>query len=313
MGAGSARRHPELLPNGVDNGGLVRRNVWTWNDQWTFTAAGVPSVYFVTKDATYRGAWYHTQLDTMALIDWSYLAKNAKLYGLLQQGLDSGVLPYDFRARADAVRGQLRRRRPDRGRRRTPPTSTSSARASRRSLRPAMRGRPGAARSPAPRVRHVNRQLMRAEKVLNGSLTGLDQWDSTVYPHVQLLDDVSDLNGAIAGLDADPVDAAGGAGRACPTSGRCTTACTSASRCTSASCSGSAATTTASTGAASATSSGIPTSTTPGRPSAPATTPGRASSIVEMRDGLLVDLDASLTAEAAALDAATAILEDVTP
>ena len=32
-----------------------------------------------------------------------------------------------------------------------------------------------------------------------------------------------------------------------------------------------------------------------------------------MRDGLLVDLDASLTAEAAALDAATAILEDVTP
>ena len=45
-------------------------------------------------------AWYHSQYDTTDLIDWSYLAKNAKLYGLLQQGLDGGVLPYHFRARA---------------------------------------------------------------------------------------------------------------------------------------------------------------------------------------------------------------------
>jgi hypothetical protein len=48
---------------------------------------------------------------------------------------------------------------------------------------------------------------MWAEKVLNRSLTALDQWDSTTYPHVQVLDDVSDFNAAIAELDAATVDA----------------------------------------------------------------------------------------------------------
>ena len=200
--------HPELLPNGVDNGGLVRRNVWTWNDQWTFTAAGVPSVYFVTKDATYRGAWYHSQYDTTDLIDWSYLAKNAKLYGLVQRGLDGGVLPYDFRARAaqfvvnvdaDALTAA--------GATPAAVDQLGTSLAAFSAASDAWAAGSGAVSGPS--VARVNGALMRAEKVLNGSLTGLDQWDSTVYPHVQLLDDVSDLNGAIAGLDADPVDAAG--------------------------------------------------------------------------------------------------------
>lgn len=54
----------------------------------------------------------------------------------------------------------------------------------------------------------VNVQLMKAERILNSALTGLDQWDSTTYPHAQLLDDVQDLNKAIAHLDAQPVEAA---------------------------------------------------------------------------------------------------------
>ncbi len=195
-----------LIPNGVDNGGLVRRNVWTWNDQWTFTAAGVPSVYFVTKDATYRGAWYHSQLDTTALIDWSYLGDNVKLYGLVQQGLDTSVLPYDFTARAAQFADNFDTQAlVDAG---ASAAKVSKLGASLDAFTTA--GSSWAAHSsqvPARRVAAVNTRLMKAEKILNGALTGLDQWDSTTYPHAQLLDDVQDLNKAIAHLDAQPVDA----------------------------------------------------------------------------------------------------------
>ncbi|MEI6727242.1 MAG: M28 family peptidase, partial [Actinomycetes bacterium] len=198
--------NPGLVPNGVDNGGLVRRNVWTWNDQWTFTAAGVPSVYFVTKDATYRGAWYHSQLDTTALIDWSYLAKNAKLYGLVQRGLDSSVLPYDFTARASHFAANFDAQA-------LTDAGADAAKVSRlgASLDAfAAAGGSWAAKSSQVAARNVsydNTQLMKAEKILNGALTGLDQWDSTTYPHAQLLDDVQDFNKAIADLDAQPVQA----------------------------------------------------------------------------------------------------------
>jgi hypothetical protein len=195
-----------LIPNGVDNGGLVRPAVWTWNDQWTFTAAGVPSVYFVTKDATYRGAWYHSQLDTTALIDWSYLAKNAKLYGLVQQGLDKSVLPYDFTARAaqfaDSFDSQAL-------------TDAGAGAAKVAKLGKSLDAFAAAGSSwathsaqvPTKHVANVNTHLMKAEKILNSALTGLDQWDSTTYPHAQILDDVQDLNKAIAHLDAQPVEA----------------------------------------------------------------------------------------------------------
>jgi hypothetical protein len=202
--------HPELLPNGVDNGGLVRRSVWTWNDQWTFTAAGVPSVYFVTKDTTYRGAWYHTQHDTVDLIDWSYLAKNAKLYGLLQQGLDAGVLPYDFGARATQFADIF-----DAAGLADAGASPAAVDGLAQSLADftAASSAWAAARGgvPAGAVKHVNRRLVKAEAVINGSLTGLDQWDSTSYPHMQVQDDVSDLNAAIAALDANDAAAAQGA------------------------------------------------------------------------------------------------------
>jgi hypothetical protein len=199
--------HPELLPNGVDNGGLVRRNVWTWNDQWTFTAAGVPSVYFVTKDATYRGAWYHTQLDTTSLIDWSYLAKNAKLYGLLQQGLDGGVLPYDFRARAAQFGDNFDAAAlTDAGASATAVDTLGKSLADFTAASDAWAA--GSGGVTAAKQSDANKKLMEAEKVINSALTGLDQWDSTVYPHVQIADDVSDLAGAIAALDASDPDGA---------------------------------------------------------------------------------------------------------
>jgi len=159
-------------------------------------AAGVPSVYFVTKDATYRGAWYHSQLDTTALIDWSYLGDNVKLYGLVQQSLDTSVLPYDFTARAAQFADNFDTQAlVDAG---ASAAKVSKLGASLDAFTTA--GSSWAAHSsqvPARRVAAVNTRLMKAEKILNGALTGLDQWDSTTYPHAQLLDDVQDLHKAI--------------------------------------------------------------------------------------------------------------------
>ena len=194
-----------LLPYGVDNGGKVRPNVWTWNDQWPFTAAGVPSVYFVTKDTTYRGAWYHSQYDTIDLIDWSYLAKNAKLYRKVHERLDKGLVPYNFTARAlqfeanfDAAELTAAGARSDR--------VQAVVEADGRFAEAATAWEAGKAAVPARRTSCVNARLMMAERTLNRGLTALDQWDGTTYPHVQLLGDVQELNAAIDLLEADPVD-----------------------------------------------------------------------------------------------------------
>ncbi|MBE0528202.1 MAG: M28 family peptidase, partial [Thermoleophilia bacterium] len=196
-----------LLPYGVDNGGLVRRNVWTWNDQWPFTAAGVPSVYFVTKDETYRGAWYHSQYDTMALIDWSYIGKNAKLYRRVHKGLDKGIVPYDFTARADQFADWTA----------DDPAALVAAGIDedRVDWLYAQFDRFAAAgqafkdlKAQIGSGQHglVNARLMEAERIINSSLTALDQWEGTTYPHIQLLDDVAELNATIADLEAEPVD-----------------------------------------------------------------------------------------------------------
>ena len=195
------------LPYGVDNDGLVRRNVWTWNDQWPFTAAGVPSVYFVTKDTTYRGAWYHSQYDTMALIDWSYIGKNAKLYRQVHMGFDTGLVPYDFEARAEQFDNWTADDR----------TALVAAGLSQsrvdwlyaqfdRFLGASQDFKLMKGAIHSGQYSLVNTRLMEAERIINSSLTALDQWEGTTYPHIQPLDDVAELNATIADLEASPVD-----------------------------------------------------------------------------------------------------------
>ena len=36
----------------------------------------------------------------------------------------------------------------------------------------------------------INKRLMAIEKKIHNSFTALDAWDSTVYPHEQVLDDI---------------------------------------------------------------------------------------------------------------------------
>ncbi|HEY5386788.1 MAG TPA: M28 family peptidase [Thermoleophilia bacterium] len=199
--AAAAADRPELVPNGFDI-----QDVNCWNDQWTFTAAGVPSMYFRARTAEYGSKWYHTDFDTIALMDYDYLAKiNKFTFGILRQ-FDGGLLPYDLSARAADLDGNVdgaaliaAGAKPAVVNDLEAKIATFTTRATAYQAR--------AAKIPAHRRTVANVQLMNVEKRLNRAFTALDVWDTTVYPHVQVQWDLEQLNAALAALAADPVDA----------------------------------------------------------------------------------------------------------
>ena len=200
--------HPELLPYGVEPGVGIRSAVYCWNDQWPLTAAGIPSIYLVTKSDTYRGDWYHTTYDTTALIDWSYFAKNVQLAKLCVDGLDKGVdglLPYSFSARAGQLAGTADKQTlldaqldPD--------TVDAYSAAVDRFSAAAQQFDTAKGSIPADRVPRVNAAMVRLEAKLNSSMTALDGYDFTCYPHEQELWDLQYLETAIADLQQQAPD-----------------------------------------------------------------------------------------------------------
>ena len=194
---------PELVPNGYNI-----KAVNCWNDQWTFTAAGVPSMYFRARTAEYGSKWYHTDFDDISLMDYGYLADINKLvFGIARQ-FDGGVLPYDLSARAADLDGSVDGAAlvaAGADEHVVGALESSITRFGKRAAEYQAR----AASIPACRHSVANVLLMNVEKRLNKGFTALDVWDTTVYPHAQVQYDLEQLNAALAALAADPVDAAG--------------------------------------------------------------------------------------------------------
>jgi hypothetical protein len=178
-----------------------------WNDAWTFTAAGVPSIYVRARTAEYGSKWYHTNFDQIGLMDYDYLGKITKLGFRFVRKADKGLLPYDIKERSDDVTGVLDGAA-------LKAAGVDGAVVDRVAAAAAkFQKRAAAYQSRAAKIRpraydRVNRRLIALETIVNRSFTGLDAWDSTVYPHEQLWNDVQQLNAAIAALDATPVDQA---------------------------------------------------------------------------------------------------------
>jgi hypothetical protein len=192
--------HPEFVPNGYNV-----KAVNCWNDQWTFTAAGVPSMYFRARTAEYGSKWYHTDFDQIGLMDYEYLAQITKLTGGIVKQFDGGLLPYDIAARAsdlannvDAAALAAAGASPAKVDRLSAAMARFTARAD------AYQARAASIR-PARRAA-ANRILLKVEKVLNKGFTALDVWDTTVYPHAQVQWDLEQINAALAALTAVPVD-----------------------------------------------------------------------------------------------------------
>ena len=190
----------DLLPYGYKVSAVSS----TWKDSWTFGAAGVPVVSFDNKVDSAGN--YHTNYMKSYLIDWNYMAKIAKFVFRVEKPFNSGgLLPYGLKARADSlaatvVPDDLKAAGADAtavDRLETAVTAFQTATADYETRAPSI---------PVAHRTTVNGSLLKIQKQISRSLTGLNPYQSTVYPHEQVLLDVQSLNTAIADLQAMPAD-----------------------------------------------------------------------------------------------------------
>jgi len=184
--------NPDLFPYGTK----IDNQVNSWNDQWTFTAAGVPSLYFGSNDSYEGSHFYHTQFDSVALIDWKYFGLNAKAEFLTVMAFDQGLLPFDPAARAAHLEttvdaAQL--------------TGVGVDAAVVSGLEQNLTAFKTAAAAyndrkasfAANRIAAINTKLLAIEKTMNSNWTALGPFDGTIYPHQQVLVNVEGLKTAV--------------------------------------------------------------------------------------------------------------------
>ena len=213
-----------LTRNGIEP--AVIGQPWCWNDQWTFTAAGVPSVSFWSQDGDYSGVYkntiYHTQYDTPALIDYRFLGDISKFEFRVAEKFDRGLLPYTLSAHAtqasEAFHAEIG---VDDDGDPAPPTvadvieysvgpdiTQDLSDAGERFARTCARfdAVAAAGKMPAANLPAINAQLMQIEKLLNSNFTALDWLDNTSYPFDQITRDIYRMATAYEALDKETPD-----------------------------------------------------------------------------------------------------------
>jgi Iap family predicted aminopeptidase len=193
---------------------------WCWNDQWTFTAAGVPSVSFWSQDNDYSGVYkntiYHTQYDTASLINWPFFRDIAKFQFRVAKKFDKGLLPYQLSPRATDLAAALQAPVVEGE---AEPTVDGIIKGSvdkiayihfaaavERFAVAAAGYDAIAGRIPAANRAAANAQLMRIQKLINTSFTSLDALDNTTYPFDQVSRDIHHIQAAIDALDGATPD-----------------------------------------------------------------------------------------------------------
>ncbi|HEX5951136.1 MAG TPA: M28 family peptidase, partial [Actinomycetota bacterium] len=168
-------------------------DIHSWNEAWTFGAAGVPSITFASFPARFERNRYHTQLDTIDVIDFEGLAPVFEAETRLLLELDARpTQPISFDHRLTTLRASLngdlfaRWGYDD--------TDLQAAIASLEAAWEAARGGPG---SDASCFDDAMREAVRES--LTG-LTALSAWDDTIYPHEQVQNDALFLSKAISAL-----------------------------------------------------------------------------------------------------------------
>jgi N-acetylated-alpha-linked acidic dipeptidase len=190
-----------LLPNGYQMQGSS-----TWQDTWTFEAAGVPIVTFMTKQA--GDPRYHSQYMTPDLMNWPYTGGLIKfIFAVEKQVNNGGLLPYGLSARADGlastvVPADLLAAGAD-------ATAVNRLQGDIADLQTAAAGYEARAGS-IPRAHYatVNGSLLAIWKKFNVQLMGLNPYQSSGFRHEQALLDVQSLNEAISALQQSVPDTA---------------------------------------------------------------------------------------------------------
>lgn len=173
-------------------GSRLHKLVTTWEDAFSYTAAGIPSAANLEIPEYVRAHYYHTQFDTEALLDRDKYALHVAGLGLLAVRLDQETVPpLDFAAVSRSLRDSLPSKAPGRLFDLVEELERIGAR---------LRFRWAHLEHAAGSV------LLEAAGVLNRGLTwiGGDGMDETMYPHEQPLRDLDALKGgdlgAVAGM-----------------------------------------------------------------------------------------------------------------
>lgn len=183
------RRSAPLLANGYR-----LRNIYSWNEAWTFGAAGVPALTFLSFPETYLRNLYHTQLDTVDVIDFEGLAPVFEAEVRLLLALDArATLPLSFERRIRTLEASLNEALMARW-------GYDDA-----ELRGALDGL-RAAWAAAAAARHdadsacFNDALREAARRSLTGFTALSAWDYTIYPHEQVQNDALYISKAMSAL-----------------------------------------------------------------------------------------------------------------
>jgi Iap family predicted aminopeptidase len=195
---------------------------WCWNDQWTFTAAGVPSVCFWSQDNDYSGYIkthvYHTQYDTPGQISWSFLGDINKYEFRVarQYAGNAALLPYDFTARSDDLAAALAANvsadafgdytyQDALGDYANGTTYADFTAAVKTFAAATADYTAKASTIPASDYPSVNARLLTINKLVNTTFTGMDWLDNTVYPFQQTTFDIAMMDQAAQIIDTgDP-------------------------------------------------------------------------------------------------------------
>ena len=195
-------RSSDLLAHGVE----LLTPVNSWNDQWTFTASGIPSVKLNVQTDDYD-TLYHSNLETSELVDFGHLARIAKFLFRAAGDLDDGPLPYSVAARAEDLAAAWKADHAgDSG---ADPAAVSRVdRALEAFIQASKAFESERAALPAARTAAVNAGLLAVEKTLNMAFTALSPADDdiTVYPYQSVLRDLRQIDAALAALAAAPPD-----------------------------------------------------------------------------------------------------------
>lgn len=194
-------QNKELFPNG-----WIIDEVYSWNDQWTYAAAGVPGICLDAGSDRWRRNIYHTQFDTVDLMDWNYLANITEFVARVALELDQApIQPYNFETRANHLLGRLNADLMKAAGIDPEPILTEA----KKFLAIAQEFNEVSKRKVPPEVAYeAQKRIREAARILLSSFTALNVWDHTIYPHEQVELDATHLRIAIEALEkGDPAAA----------------------------------------------------------------------------------------------------------
>ncbi len=183
------RRAGELLVNPYR-----LEEIYSWNEAWTFGAAGVPSLTFASFPPSFSRYRYHTQFDTVEVIDFEGLAPVFEAEVRLLLALDARArLPLSFERRLETLTASLDDRLLERWGYRDAWLRAALAR-----MRAAWLETVATRGGTDPAC--FNDAIREAARRSLTGFTALSAWDQTIYPHEQVQNDALYLSKAIGAL-----------------------------------------------------------------------------------------------------------------